>query len=156
MIIIKTGRMAPAQIDTSAMERCAHLDTQVERLAAEELGVDRARKFWHAVEPFRGGPTREPVEAAVGPGDVAVSACCDVDDDLSFPCHVGIDRAVERTRNRATLNTKLSDVLYCDLKAISGSIRAARRAGTTHATTATATTTTGTVPYVSPSIGDTP
>ena len=40
---------------------------------------------------FRGGPTREPVEAAVGAGDVAISACRDMDDDLSFLCRSAQD-----------------------------------------------------------------
>src|SRR5258708_40065133 len=80
-------------VPVARAEGCAHLDTQVEGLATEELGVDRAREFRHAVEPFRGGPTREPVQAAVGTGDVAVSACCGMGDDLSFLCHVDTDCA---------------------------------------------------------------
>jgi len=36
-------------------EGCAHLDTQVEGLATEDLGVDRTHEFGHTVEPFRAG-----------------------------------------------------------------------------------------------------
>src|SRR5258708_7467047 len=80
-------------VPVARAEGCAHLDTQVQGLATEELGVGRARGLRHAVDPFRGGPTREPVQAAGGAGGVAVSACCDMDDDLSFLCHVDTDCA---------------------------------------------------------------
>src|SRR5439155_491613 len=63
----RRGRLAREHIVPVVRAKgCAHVDTHVEGLAPEELGIDRAREFGHAVEPFRGGPAREPVEAAVG------------------------------------------------------------------------------------------
>jgi hypothetical protein len=70
----------------------AEFETPVECLATDDLGVDRANELRHTVEPFRGRPAREPVEVSVGAGNVAVSACCDMDDNLSCLCHVGTCR----------------------------------------------------------------
>ena len=61
-------------------------------LAAEDLGIGCPLEFRKAVEALGSRPIRQPVEIAIGPGDVAVRACSYVDDDLSR--HVSTQTAV--------------------------------------------------------------
>jgi hypothetical protein len=63
-------------------EARAHLQTPVEGLATEDLGVDGALEFRQTVEALLSRPTRQPIQVAIEPSDVTVCACRDVDDDL--------------------------------------------------------------------------
>src|SRR5262245_19347741 len=68
-------------------EARAQLPTPVERLAAENLGIDGALKVRQTVEAFWSRPFCEPIEIAVGPGHVAVRARRDVHDGFSLGHH---------------------------------------------------------------------
>ena len=62
----------------------AHLHTQVEGLAAENLGVNGARKFRQTVEALWGRTSCQPIKIAIGSSDVAVRAGRNIDDDFSL------------------------------------------------------------------------
>ena len=65
-------------------ERRTHVYTKVERLAAENLGIDGAREFRQTVEAFGRRPIRQPIEIAIRSSDVAVGARRNVDNDSSL------------------------------------------------------------------------
>jgi hypothetical protein len=77
------GRPAGKHMNVICLEARAHLDAPVECLTAEDLGIDGPRKLGQTVEALWSRPARQPVETAIGAGDVAVSARRDVDDNLS-------------------------------------------------------------------------
>jgi len=64
-------------------EARAELQTPIEGLATENLGVDGALEFRETVEALWGRPFRQPIEVAIEPSDEAVRARCDVYDDFS-------------------------------------------------------------------------
>ena len=65
-------------------EARAHLQTPVEGLAAENLGVGGALEFREAVEALWGWTFREPIEITIGSSHVTVRAGCNIDDDFSL------------------------------------------------------------------------
>lgn len=52
------------------------------RLTAQDLGVDRPREGFHAIEASGGGAGGQPFQIAVRARDEAVSAGCNVDDNV--------------------------------------------------------------------------
>src|SRR5438105_2855029 len=73
-------------------------------LAAPQDGVDRRVELAHAVVDGVGPPI-EPLDVAVGPGDVAVRARRDVGDDLSSGCHEGFTMGFAVTLVRGTASS---------------------------------------------------
>src|SRR5947209_6818728 len=67
-------------------EACAHLETPVEGLAAEDFGIGGALEFRQTVEALWSRPIRQPIEIAVWTRHVAVRARRNIHDDLSL-CH---------------------------------------------------------------------
>jgi hypothetical protein len=67
-------------------EARAHLQTPVEGLAAENLGIDGALEFRETVKALWSWPFRQPIEIAIGPSHVAVRARRNIDDYFS-PWH---------------------------------------------------------------------
>jgi len=65
-------------------EACAHLQTPVEGLAAEDLGIGGALEFRETVEALWSWPFRQPIEIAIGSSHVAVRARRNIDDDFSL------------------------------------------------------------------------
>src|SRR5215510_3637866 len=65
-------------------EARAHLQTPVEGLAAEYLGIDGTLEFREAVEALWSRPFRQPIEIAIGSSHVAVRARRNIHDDLSL------------------------------------------------------------------------
>src|SRR5262249_12850558 len=65
----------------------AHLQTPVEGLAAEDLGIGGARELRETVETPWSRPFRQPIEIAIRPSHVAVRARRDIDDDFSLWHH---------------------------------------------------------------------
>ena len=68
----------------SRTEARAHLQTPVEGLAAEDLGIGGALEFRETVEAFWSRPFRQPVEIAIGSSHVAVRARRNIHDDFSL------------------------------------------------------------------------
>src|SRR5215813_9798974 len=67
-------------------EARAHLQTPVEGLAAEDLGIGGALEFPETVEALWSWSFRQPIEIAIGSSHVAVRARRKIDDDFS-PWH---------------------------------------------------------------------
>src|SRR5207249_5573245 len=65
-------------------EARTHLQTPVEGLAAEDLGIGGALEFRKTVEALWSWPFRQPIEIAIGSSHVAVRARRNIDDDLSL------------------------------------------------------------------------
>jgi hypothetical protein len=65
-------------------EARAHLQTPVEGLAAEDLGIGGALEFRETVEALWSWPFRQPIEIAIGSSHVAVRARRNIDDDFSL------------------------------------------------------------------------
>jgi len=65
-------------------EAHAHLQTPVEGLAAEDLGIGGALEFRETVETLWSWPFRQPIEIAIGSSHVAVRARRNIDDDFSL------------------------------------------------------------------------
>ena len=67
-------------------EARAHLQTPIEGLAAEDLGIGGALEFRETVKALWSRPFRQPIEIAIGSSNVAIHAGRDIDDDFSL-CH---------------------------------------------------------------------
>lgn len=67
-------------------EARAHLQTPVESLAAEDLGIGGELEFREAVEALWGWPFRQPIEIAIRSSHVTVRTGRNIDDDFS-PLH---------------------------------------------------------------------
>jgi hypothetical protein len=65
-------------------EMRAHLQTPVEGLAAEDLGIGGALEFRETVEALWSWPFRQPIEIAIGSSHEAVRARRKIDDDFSL------------------------------------------------------------------------
>src|SRR5438552_7883255 len=65
-------------------EARAHLQTPVEGLAAENLGIGGALEFRETVEALWSWPSRQPIEIAIGSSHVAVRSRRNIDDDYSL------------------------------------------------------------------------
>src|SRR5215467_13862676 len=65
-------------------EARAHLQTPVEGLAAEDLGIGGALEFRETVEALWSWPFRQPIEIAIGSSHVAVCARRNINDDFSL------------------------------------------------------------------------
>ena len=68
----------------SRTEARAHLQTHVEGLAAEDLGIGGALEFRETVEALWSRPFRQPIEIAIGSSHVAIRARRNIDDDFSI------------------------------------------------------------------------
>ena len=65
-------------------EARAHLQTPVEGLAAEDLGIGGALEFRETVEALWSRPFRQPIEIAIGSSHVAIRARRNIHDDSSL------------------------------------------------------------------------
>src|SRR5215472_1429974 len=65
-------------------EARAHLQTSVEGLAAEDLGIGGALEFRETVEALWSWAFRQPIEIAIGSSHVAIRARRNIDDDFSL------------------------------------------------------------------------
>jgi hypothetical protein len=65
----------------------AHLHAQVVGLSAKHLRVNRLHELAHAIKTLGGWTLREPLDVAIGPGDIAVCTRRDVDDDFACVRH---------------------------------------------------------------------
>jgi len=81
------SRRPPARehiVHGSRTEARAHLQTPVEGLTAEDLGIGGALEFWETVEALWRRPFRQPIEIAIWSSHVAVHARRNVHDDFSL------------------------------------------------------------------------
>jgi Putative transposase len=65
----------------------AHLHAQVVGLSAKHLRVNRLHELAHTIKTLGGWTLREPLDVAIGPGDIAVCTRRDVDDDFACVRH---------------------------------------------------------------------
>ncbi len=71
-------------VDGICSEARAHLQTPVEGLAAEDLGVGGALEFRESIKAVGSWPFRQPIEIAIRSSHVAVRARGNVHDDFSL------------------------------------------------------------------------
>src|SRR5205085_8505801 len=75
------------------------------RLPAKQHRIDRLHEGVHAVEPFRSGTGRQPVEIAIGTRDVAIRARGNVNDDLAARPHTATKLPATAARSNCSTET---------------------------------------------------
>jgi len=71
-------------VDGICTEARTHLQTLVEGLAAEDLGIGGALEFRETVKALWSWAFRQPIEIAIGSSHVAIRARRNIDDDFSL------------------------------------------------------------------------